>query len=77
MVLRLRLSAGINVHDVQVVGHVVVVDVNDGALATLALPRTNLDLVHVRDVERLVNENAFRLQPIFVGVGDAEIRQTG
>ena len=73
VMLGLGLAAGHDVDDVQVVGQESVVDVDDCALAALALPGADLELVPVGDVEGLVDHHPFALQPVLVGVGDAEV----
>lgn len=42
--LRLRLTAWLDLDDVTIVGHVTVIDVDDRSTSSLSLPWTELDL---------------------------------
>ena len=68
MVLRLGLAAGLDLDDVAIVGHVVVVDVDDRALAAFALPRPQLDFCQARKVMVFVDFYPFVLEPFSIGI---------
>src|SRR5882724_3146163 len=54
VMLRLGLASWLDLDDVTVVGHVAIGDVDDGATATLTLPRPQLDFRQTREVELLM-----------------------
>ena len=76
MVLGLGLAAGVDVDDVQVVGHVGVVDMADSALPALSLPGADLNVVHVGDVEGRVDHHLLVLEPVLVRVRSTVVGET-
>jgi hypothetical protein len=69
VVLGLGLAAGPDLDEVGVVGERLARDVDDGALAALALPVSKLDLVEVLELVVDDDRDALVLLPLLVGVG--------
>ncbi len=69
MMLRLGFTAGLDLDDVTVVGHMPVIDMGHCAAAALALPGSQLDLRQARKIKIFVNLYAFPFEPFRVRIG--------
>ena len=74
--LRLGFAAWFDLDNMAVIRHVAVIDMGDRAKAAFALPRSELDLRQAWKIKFLMDCDAFRLEPICIGIGLCVIFKT-